>query len=566
MTIVEVKYSLVSSTCKIAIDAERVSNFSDLASLEGRPFHLCAKKMLKLLDEEIGDDYVIQLSGLSYQIQLLTELAKKSRYCKSVVGIDIETFMSIDDISRFFVSLAQRYNITSSKQDMRVRITGSASESVTAAFPYFQVDGPAELQIEYPENFINPSCKNVAVLSNNYDIQYKGNACIFTIPTDCADAFFKYYYAVCKVQPFTEDVINACRYLSVSEEDKLSLAYVTTQTPQYYFFLEKDTMEIGEQVGFRFRSFPEEAYTLRCDKKDMLTFSDDTVSCKVGGTVKVSVCDRSGNMQTERTLTCIQHTYLSSIRLHASKNILKQNERVMVYALLMPENAEDANSLEWSVSDNTIAHITANGEVIALQPGRFTISVKGKKAYSSMEMRVASEIKSISVTALQHTVEIGGSVDLQCSINPPDAFVKGIAWSLDDEKMGTLSKSEDEYHYIFTATKDHLGTAKITCRPKGIDSDISGSCEITVEPENRPSGFIACTVIFTILGLVFSFLIPVLWSTGAGIAGYFLDICLPISLIMSLIGRSKYSDIKPFKTCLTLNIIFTIIMFLIAMV
>lgn len=565
MTTVEIKYSLTSTTCKIFIDADRVSSFSDLASCEGRPLHLCAVKLVKLLDEEIGDDYTIQITGFPFQTLLLTELAKKSRYCTGVAGTNLEKSMSIDTVRRFFVSLAHRYSIASAKQDLKIHIAGSASASASDALSYLLLDEHApELQIEYPQIAYDPYCKTVAVLSSNYDIQYKGNSCIFSLPSNQLDAFLEYYYAVCKVQPFVEDVANACKYLLISEADKLALTYVTTLTPQYYFFLEKNTVEIGEKVRFQFRSFPKDAFTLRCDKQSMLSFESDTVSCTAGGMVKLFVCNQSGNVELEQQLVCIQHNYITSIRLQAAKTILKENEHIMVNAYTLPEKAEDANLLEWSVSDYDIAHVTANGEVIALKPGRFTLTVKSRIASSSMEMRVASEIESISVHASQNSVEIGGKVELICSVTPPDAHVKGFVWSLENEKMGSLTKLHDEYHYLFTATTDHLGTAKVLCHPKGAESGIMGSCEISVQPENRPSGFIACTLVFTILGLVQCFLIPALWAAGGGIAGYFVDFFLPASLVMSLIGSAKYPEIRTFRTCLILNVIFTVLMLIIA--
>ena len=565
MTSVEIKYSLTSSGCKILIDSEHVSNFSDLSSCEGRPLHLCATKLLRLLDEEIGDDYTITITGFPFQINLLTELAKKSRYCTEVTGTGLESFMSVDAIQQFFTSLAQRYNISSSKGDLTIHVMGSASASASAATPYLLLDEHTpELQVEYPQIIYTPKCKTIAVLSDCFDIQYKGNSCIFSLPSNQATAFFEYYYAVCKIQPFAEDIANACKYLSISEEDKRALSYVTSQIPQYYFYLEKNTVEKGEKVGFRFRSFPKGAFTLRCDKQGMLSFIGDTVSCTTGGIVKLFVCNQSGKAELEQTLTCIQHNYITSIRLQASKTVLKENEHIMINALTLPEKAEDANSLEWSVSDYNIAHITANGEVIALKPGRFTVSVTSREASCSLEMRVTAEVDSVSIRASKNTVEIGGNVELYCSVFPPDAHVKGLVWTLENEKMGKLTKLSDDYHYMFTATTDHLGTAKVLCHPRGADSDITGSCEIAVQPENRPSGFIACTLIFTILGLVLSFLIPTLWAAGGGIVGYFADFFLPASLIMSLIGKSKYPDIKTFRTCLILNIVFTAVMLLIA--
>ena len=115
----------------------------------------------------------------------------------------------------------------------------------------------------------------------------------------------------------------------------------------------------------------------------------------------------------------------------------------------------------------------------------------------------------------------------------------------------------------FTATTSSLAKGNLKCRVKG--SSKLAVCSISIVPEDTPTGLMTCTIIFTILGLIFSFLIPLFWAADAGIAGYFVDIMLPTSLIMSLIGKSKTQNkVKVFSTCLTLNLIFTCVMFLLA--
>lgn len=565
MTTVEIKYSLTSANCKIFIDAERVSNFSDLSSCEGCPLHLCAAKMIRLLDEEIGDDYILRITGFTFQIKLLTALADKSRYCTAVVGADLEASMSVNAVQKFFVSLAQRYSISSAKQDLNIRVAGSAAANA-GALPYILIDAhEPELLLEYPQFSYSQDCRMVAVLSNDYDIRYKGKTCILSFPEDQMNSFCEYYYAVCKLLPFVEEITNACRYLSISAEDKSALTYVTTQIPQYYFSLEKNCLEVGETTAFSFKSFPKGAFTLRCDKQGMLSFASYSVSCTAGGIVKLFVCDQSGKVELEQAIECIKHNYITSIRLQASKTVLKENEHIMINALTLPERAEDEGCLEWSVSDYSIAHITSNGEVIALKPGRFTVFVKGREASCSMEMKVTSEIESISIRASHNAVELGKKAELCCTVYPHDAHVKGLIWSLENDEMGKLTRLQDDYHYEFTATTNHLGTAKIVCRPRGSDSDVRGSCEIEVQVDSRPSGFIACTLVFTILGLLMSFLIPTLWAIGGGITGFFADFFLPASFVMSIIGVLKYPGIKTFRTCLILDIIFTAVMLLISL-
>ena len=72
-------------------------------------------------------------------------------------------------------------------------------------------------------------------------------------------------------------------------------------------------------------------------------------------------------------------------------------------------------------------------------------------------------------------------------------------------------------------------------------------------------------MVFSIIGLVASFLIPMIWFGGGGIGGFFADIFLPVGIVLSLIGKMKTENKEEiFNTMLKLDLIFTGAMFFIA--
>lgn len=129
--------------------------------------------------------------------------------------------------------------------------------------------------------------------------------------------------------------------------------------------------------------------------------------------------------------------------------------------------------------------------------------------------------------------------------------------------MGSLNVSNNGKTCSFTATTSSLLKGNIKCRIKGTDKNATVGIEIV--PENRPTGLITCAIVFSVIGLIGSFLIPLIWAGGGGIGGFFADIFLPVGIVLSLVGKSKTDNQeKVFNTMLTLDLIFTGLMFFIA--
>ena len=172
-------------------------------------------------------------------------------------------------------------------------------------------------------------------------------------------------------------------------------------------------------------------------------------------------------------------------------------------------------------------------------------------------------LENISLSENELTVEVGQSQTVECRVYPPDAIPGELIWELSNEGMGTLNVSNNGKTCTFTPVTSSLVKGSLKCCVKG--NNKNATCAITVIPEKKPTGLLTCALIFSILGLVGSFLIPVIWFGGGGIGGFFADFFLPIGIILCLIGKAKTDNKeKTFKTMLTLDLIFTGLMFLFA--
>lgn len=82
MNHIEIKYSYFSQKAEFLMNREKVSPYSELASIGNSPFLEAVASIIHCLDNEVFDDYEIDLYATDFQYELLSAIARKSEYCK----------------------------------------------------------------------------------------------------------------------------------------------------------------------------------------------------------------------------------------------------------------------------------------------------------------------------------------------------------------------------------------------------------------------------------------------------------------------------------------------------
>ena len=563
MNKVSIEFAPLKRYPTISIDGDHISPYSDLASCESKDLHVSAARIIRLLDEEIGNDYQIELQGIPFQTELMRAAAEQSGYCAGVTGRDVPLRFSMEEMAGFAADLADRYSLPA-EAGMTVRASGSGLGMLHYPVTEDAADPDLLVERELPEEA--PRGKTILLLSDHYEIRNTRSNNIVTVPAGKADDFCQYYELYAKVIPFVEKVFSQCRYKSLRRSDSMLLEAYTDQEAKYVFEINRSEADAGEPVPFLFEVYPvseADAFTLTTDRPGGAIFRDRTIVASENGPITFLVKDRNGKVLERKTLNVTSHSYVTRIKLMTQTHQLEVGNKGHIDAYVDPENAEDAKSLVWTSSNPDVIHVSSSGDVVALRKGTALITVSSRNCSEQVYLKVSPSLESMSLSVNALRVEHGHSQTVECILNPEDAACGALIWELSNEGMGTLTPSEDGKSCTFTAMTSAFLKGSLRCRVKG--SEISASCPLEVVPEKKPTGLITSAMVFSLLGLFGSFLIPLIWFGGGGIGGFFFDICLPIGIILCLIGKSKTNNKeKTFKTMLTLDLIFTGLMFFIA--
>ena len=563
MNKVLIQYETLKRYCEVSINGERVSEYSDIAGCETKDLHICGSRLLSLLDSEIGDDYELTMYADPFLVSMMGGLADNSEWCKGVKGDSIKRVFAFEEMLSFMTNFVERYHLDVAN-DLNVYAFGDAvnladSDVIVANEAQSNLMITADKTADMPRG-------TILLLGNHYEIHNEQGRNIVIIPSEQVHDFCRYYKLYTKQIPFIEAVIAQSRYLTMSALDAIYIQAYSLQMPKYLFELNATQMDVGTSIPFTFSVIPPSslnAYSLKESVQGLVQINGATIEALKEGNVTLSVIDKAGKVHEEKSLRLIKHSYVTSIRLMANSTSIEVGKKGHIDAYLNPEDAEDAKELKWNSSDTDVIHITSDGDIIALKPGNAVITASCSKCAERIQIQVLPALEHISISPTEIRLEINKTATVQCSLYPSNAAHGQIIWKLSNDGMGSLKVSKDGLTCQYTPVTSTLTKGALSCKIKGTEQ--SASCAIETVPEDKPVGLMTCAIIFTILGCIFSFAIPLAWLGGAGIAGYFLDIFLPVSLVLCLVGKSKTNnEEKTFSTCLNLNLIFTGIMFLLS--
>lgn len=164
-------------------------------------------------------------------------------------------------------------------------------------------------------------------------------------------------------------------------------------------------------------------------------------------------------------------------------NDLSLNNKVKLTATVNPSDATN-RKVTWSVSDNTVVTVDADGNVTGKKAGTTVITVTtedGGYTDTCMVTVVKRDLKGISFNEAYTEVEVGKTKVLNVVFDPVDASNKNLVWTVSDNKIATVSDGK--------VTGVAIGSTVVTAKSE--EGGFTASCNVTVkaasDPEPKPS-------------------------------------------------------------------------------
>ena len=164
---------------------------------------------------------------------------------------------------------------------------------------------------------------------------------------------------------------------------------------------------------------------------------------------------------------------ITGISLSKTTLEMEVGDQATLTASVQPAGVKDV-SVKWSSSSPCVT--VSNGIVTAVSAGTATITATAGEATATCQVTVKPKsIKGITLDKTAVTLEVGQTLTLVASVNPPDAEVQKLEWTSSDEKCVTVKDG------VITAVEK--GTATITVSA----GTFSATCAVTVTGKTTQS-------------------------------------------------------------------------------
>lgn len=257
MNHVEIKYSYLQQKAEVTMDGEKASPYSELASILGRPFLDSAAQIIQGLDNEIYDDYVVDLYATEFQYKLLRHLAQKSEYCQGIRFHEIESLYPKAELVKRVEKICVQHGI-SAEHGATLKVYFSSSNSIkfpSAAFVH--TDTPsADIGIFENGEPISSTVRVPIYLSDNFAIGRQNGRVVYCIPNDALPLFWEFCLLEFVERPVISECLTALRYANLSPIETVELNALKANEPAYYIGAVPAAIDQGDTSPVEFSVFP----------------------------------------------------------------------------------------------------------------------------------------------------------------------------------------------------------------------------------------------------------------------------------------------------------------------
>ncbi len=132
---------------------------------------------------------------------------------------------------------------------------------------------------------------------------------------------------------------------------------------------------------------------------------------------------------------------VSEIQISAPTQRIKKGETLQLEVKVLPEEAID-KSISYSSSNENVAMIDNNGNILAISSGKTTITAMAKNGVKNqIEITVYTPVEKIEVTSKNIVIQEGKSLPISVIIYPEDADNKKVKFTSKDENIVSVDSN-----------------------------------------------------------------------------------------------------------------------------
>ncbi len=513
------------------LDDRPCNQYSELSNYMKEPFLSWADKLLEAAENEINDNYSLVVIGENFEKMFLQDMQNENDACTNY-GVDSYAIDYLaNDRYQKVLPLAKKYGVGFNLANYKLGVCSDVELPSSVSFGLINTDFNNAFLVVTRDPGIEGTIirKNgpclALVLSGQSKVRSIGNGRYIweisesrlpEVISAIVDRFVKV--------PFVVSISDALRNSipQMDDEDKEKYALLT-EIDMYISVGEIPDLEVGKSYDLPIKTIPENSsipeLVVESSNPLVLAAEGNKLIALAAGNVQVKIYRADEIIPfDQKDVVVFQTNYVSQITLNGD-NIMGVGKIQDIEWSIIPEDAEDIDSIEWLSSDENIISVDKNGRVRSVNPGRAVITVKSTKASADYEIEVLPNIQEIKSSIRRARLYVGDTKPISVKITPQECFDDSCEWKTTDNKVAIVDLTEDG-KTVIRATG--VGDCTLTCT--AVEGGCSTSCAVKVEAtfkkREKNSSFLGLSLFCTVVAIFctfFSFPLGILIAGALGV-------------------------------------------------
>ncbi len=478
---VDIIYSKSDCYPQISINGEKINPYMELADLISDDIFIWAGKLFRTMDDELCENYTINLTGHPFQMLVLESMKSQSQYCAAIRFTPIEYKISIADKLAYAVGLNQHYQLGIQQKAENIRFCSNEPERFASLVPCSE---DAENYYISAENELPVNdAKYCVILSEQLGFVKEQNRHILYVPVNLLPILVNYLNLYHLHMAFIAKVFSVAGKLNLIREERLKYEAYVHEEYRLDIAAIPDTMETGDSFCVSYNYYPQQfedpGVRISTNNPSVVFTFDDMLKAESAGSAIIMVMDKFGALHGTYQINVEHHNYVSDISIILPSTTLQINEMLHFKCLISPNDAEDMHKVHYSVSDTSIAAFSGKNEIYGIAPGRVKVTVSAPRVSKSFYLSVLPMPKDVLLPTSSLKMPINADAYIDCVVVPTNASpMPAVSWKSSNPSVVKVVETND---YSCKVASYGIGSAVLTCTLDGMD--ISKSMKITVEKE-----------------------------------------------------------------------------------
>ena len=487
----ELKTNFYKGINTFSIDGNAIVHYGALNNYMDRPFLDWAYEFFATVEDELNDEFTITISGEELEIRMLQLLANQCDACQGIETKEYPVNMKAEERYKTLSNIAAGSNVSVEECKVFAKVFSFDEDLSGVDFVKNVKMEDAQVCILENENVLSDVIVNagqaqfVLVLGEQEYLEWSGDKYIWHLSVESKVETLHKLVNYLGVLPTIKNIRTKIdKMIPDMEPDEIRTVNMALAIDSIVDVDLPDIMnlEMGRQCNPKYLVIPENGVQpsvyITSSNSEVVDIREGSLVAERRGTATVSFYQGADKIPFARkNIRVYRDDSIREIHLKIQNPVMHINQVQVIDLMTVPSDADDRDSIQWDVSDDSVLHVDSDGRIIAVGAGECTITARVDRTSASAMIHVLPHASEIVIIPSEVECYVNETVAVTVKVLPENCSNKAYEWDSSDESVAIVIYDHglEKIH----AKRVNENGCVLTCRT--VEGECSATCTVKVK-------------------------------------------------------------------------------------